>query len=150
MKKIMKKTVLVLLILSSSLMAIDGESVYKSKCISCHQLKGMTDMSEMKMMRQKMQESGMKAPSMNMISMRLKMKTTSKKEFISFVKDYIQNPSQDKGYCMPMAYKRFGIMPPIGKGMSEKEREVIAHWLYDNFNESWKNSKDAKMCKNNN
>ena len=51
---------------------------------------------------------------------------------------------------MPMAYKRFGTMPPIGKGLSEAEREAVANWLYTNFKGSWDNSMGGMMCKKNN
>jgi hypothetical protein len=101
-------------------------------------------------MMQKMQDSDMKAPAMPMVSMRLKHMTGSKEEFVAFVKDYIQNPSQEKGYCMPMAYKRFGVMPPVGKGLSEEARELVAQWLYDNFEGSWNASMGGMMCEDKN
>lgn len=123
-----------LVLLSITVFGMTGESVYKAKCASCHAMKA------------KMEKSGMLAPAMPMVSMRLKKMTGTKDKFIVFVKDYIQNPSQDKGFCMPMAYKRFGTMPAIGKGMTEKERTVVANWLYDNFKGKWGASKDAKAC----
>ena len=146
-----------------------GESVYKANCASCHAMKGMMSQQEMSMMKKKMQnatkeekmamkkkmkekmkKSGMLAPAMPMVSMRLKKMTGSKEKFIAFVKDYIQNPSQDKGFCMPMAYKRFGTMPAIGKGLTAQEREVVANWLYDNFKGKWGKSMDTKMCEGRN
>lgn len=161
----MIKYLLSSLLLVGSTFAIDGESVYKDKCIQCHQMKGMMDMSEMQAIRKKMQnatpqerqtmkkkmqakmrESGMKAPAMEMVSLRLKKMIGSKEEFVAFVKDYIQNPSQEKGYCMARAYKNFGVMPAIGKDMSAEEREVIAVWLYTNFKGSWDNSADTQAC----
>ncbi len=165
----MKKVLLGLLIASATLFAVSGEEVYKQKCAACHQMQGMMDMSQMKAMRQKMQnatpeerqamkakmkkkmhESNMKAPAMQMVSMRLKKMTGSKEQFVVFVKDYIQSPSQEKGYCMPMAYKRFGVMPPIGKGLSEAERDAVANWLYDDFKGSWDDSMGGKMCQTKN
>jgi hypothetical protein len=38
---------------------------------------------------------------------------------------------------MPMAFKLFGVMPPVGKGMSEEEKKAVALWLYYNFNDRW-------------
>ncbi len=61
------------------------------------------------------------------------MNTSSKHEFIAYVKDYIQYPSEEKGFCRPKAYKRFGVMPPVGKSMTEDERHLIAVWLYRHF-----------------
>ncbi|MDF1883185.1 cytochrome c [Sulfurimonas sp. SAG-AH-194-C21] len=119
----MKKLFLVLVLGMSSLFASSGVEVYKAKCQMCHAEQGM-----------------MRAPAMPMVSARLKSQIKSRKEFIAFVKDYIQNPSKDKGLCMPMAYKKFGVMPPVGKGMSAEDRESISAWLYDNY-------KDSSMCK---
>ena len=130
------KKLLLYLTFTASLFAVTGESVFNSKCVSCHNKAG-----SMMMGQDGSSQRNMKAPPMQMISMRLKHMTDSKKEFVTFVKDYIQNPSRDKGFCMPMAYQRFGVMPPIGKKMSEKEREVVAQWLYDGFTDSWGNMK---------
>jgi mono/diheme cytochrome c family protein len=165
----MKKSLVSLLLVVSSLFALSGEEVYTQHCASCHTKDMMMDMGGMMEWRKKMQSStkeerqtmrqkmmnemqkgDMKAPAMPMISMRIKHMTDTKEEFVNFVKDYIQNPSQEKGYCMPMAYKRFGVMPAVGKGMSEKERELVSQWLYDNFEGSWKDSMDGMMCENKN
>lgn len=124
----MKKSLASLLVITSLLFASTGENIYNEKCVSCHQMKNMMNMSQM---------NNMKAPAMQMISMRLKMMTETRKDFVDFVKDYIQNPSQAKGYCMPMAYANFGTMPPIGNDMSEEERDTVAQWLHDNFKGSW-------------
>ena len=165
----MKKSFVSLLLIVSSLFALSGEEVYTQHCASCHTKDMMMNMGgmmewrkkmqnstkeEKQTMRQKMmkemQDNDTKAPAMPMISMRIKHMTDSKEEFVAFVKDYIQNPSQEKGYCMPMAYKRFGVMPPVGKGMSEEERELVAQWLYDSFEGSWKDSMGGMMCENKN
>ena len=165
----MKKIFITLMMLSISAFAMNGQSIYKAKCSACHAMHGIMTQSEMSMMKKKMQnatpkermamrqkmqmkmkKAGMLAPAMPMVSMRLKKMTGSKEKFIAFVKDYIQNPSQDKGYCMPMAYKRFGTMPAIGKGMTAQEREIIANWLYSNFKGKWGMSMDTKMCEGRN
>ncbi|MDF1876314.1 c-type cytochrome [Sulfurimonas sp. SAG-AH-194-L11] len=148
----MKKLFLVIALGVSSLMASTGAEVYKAKCQMCHAPKGMMDKEQMQSMRAKMQnatkeekmamrekmaekmkKSGMRAPAMPMISARLKSNLKTRDEFITFVEDYIQNPSKKKGFCMPMAYKKFGTMPPIGKGMNKADRASVAAWLYDNY-----------------
>ena len=162
---IMKKYMVSLLLLASSLFALGGEEVYTKHCASCHTKDMMMNMDTRMNWRQKMQNSNqeerqamrqemmqkmqnknMKAPSMPMISMRIKHMTDSKDDFVNFVIDYIQNPNQEKGYCMPMAYKRFGVMPAVGKGMSEEERNLVAQWLYDNFKGSWNDSMGGMTC----
>ena len=162
MKKILLTTILLLL---TSLYASSGEDVYKAKCVSCHKMQGMMDTAQKQEMRkkmqnathqermamrekmmQKMQSNDMKAPPMPMVSKRLKMKLKTREAFIGFVEDYIQNPSQEKGFCMPMAYKRFGVMPPVGKVLTQEQRRVVAAWLYDEFKGELGTSKGDKMC----
>ena len=154
----MKKLVLILVIGMSSLFASSGEEVYKAKCQMCHAPKGMMDKEQMKTMRAKMQNAtkeekmamrekmvqnmkkkGMRAPSISKVSARLHKKFQTREQFIAFVEDYIVNPSKDKGLCKPMAYKKFGVMPPIGKGMSKEDRASVAAWVYDTY-------KDAETC----
>ena len=154
----MKKLLLVLVLGMSSLMASNGAEVYKAKCQMCHAPKGMMDKAQMQSMQEKMKNAtkeekmamrekmamkmkkmGMRAPAMSMVSARLKSQLKTREEFIAFVEDYIQNPTKEKALCMPMALKKFGKMPPIGKGMSKEDRAAVAAWLYDNY-------KDAGMC----
>ena len=127
----MKRFIILLVLIVTSTLASSGEEIFQKKCVSCH-AKTMTNM----------QDSSMKAPPMFIVSMRVKNTTASKEKFIAFVNDYIQHPSQDKGVCMPMAYQRFGFMPPIGKKMTKKERETVASWLYESFEGSWNDSMD--------
>lgn len=120
----MKKYLLILLVFANAvLFAATGKTVYQKYCISCHLEKSKVDEDKARL----------KAPPMNRVSQRLKMNTSSKETFIAYVKDYIQYPSEAKGFCRPKAYKRFGVMPPIGKKMSEEERQLVAVWLYRHF-----------------
>jgi len=154
----MKKLFLVLVLGMSSLMASNGAEVYKAKCQMCHAPKGMMDKAQMQTMREKMQTAtkeekmamrekmtqkmkkrGMRAPAMPMVTARLKSQLNTRDAFINFVEDYIQNPSKEKGFCMPMAYKKFGTMPPIGKGLTPEERKSVAGWMYDTY-------KSGGMC----
>ena len=133
----MKKSLLVLLLLSATLFAQSGMSIYKKYCLSCH------IMSDAKL--DGIDRSTLKAPPMNRVSERLKMKTNSKKEFVAFAKDYIVNPSQKKGFCRPKAYKHFGVMPPIGKALSKEQLHLISTWLYTHY--KGKNN-SGKSCAN--
>ena len=161
----MKKIVLALVMAFGSLYATSGGDIYKSRCMACHGLQSPMSVDEMKSMRQKMQSASkeekmllkeqmmqkmkkakMRAPAMPMVSMRLKSQLKDKKAFIAFVTDYIQNPSQEKGHCMPMAYKRFGTMPPIGRSLTPEQRTAVATWLYENFKGSWAESMGGKSC----
>jgi len=115
----MKKIILSLLFIISSLFSLSGESVYTKHCASCH-----------KMQKPK---SGLLAPPMPSVSKRLQRDISSKEKFVAFVKDYIQNPSREKGHCSDKAFKHLGTMPPIGKSLTKEELDVVSLWLYENF-----------------
>ena len=121
----MKNLLFLMLLSLSSVFALDGEEVFQNKCILCH-VKSMKALSL---------EQELKAPPMNMIATRLKSAIETKEKFIIFVKEYIQHPSREKGYCMPTAFNNFGVMPAIGTMLSEQERDLVARWLYENFSQ---------------
>jgi hypothetical protein len=52
---------------------------------------------------------------------------------IAFVKDYIENPSLDHSMCHPMAIEWFDIMPPLKGKLSEEEKEAVAVWVNDRY-----------------
>jgi len=105
---------------------LTGQAVFDSKCVACH-----TEQMPEKM-------SDLKAPPMSRISAKLKHAfDDNKTQFVEFITDYIQNPSEEKAKCMARAIKNFGLMPPIGKAMSEEERQAVATWMFDNFDEKW-------------
>lgn len=115
-----------------------GYEVFRKTCSACH----VERVSPEKLARiRKVVKSGgkppLKAPPMSEVSARVKKFYPEEDKFVEFVKDYITNPSREKGVCLPMAYKIFGVMPPIGRTLSEEEKEAVAFWLYHNFKESW-------------
>jgi len=131
--------------LTGVLFAQSGEEIYKSKCMACHKIIDMKAQKK-KMMQLSMAERkaakaefmrSMVAPPMNKVSARIKKFHPKKDDFIAFVSEYIVNPDRKKALCMPMALKRFGVMPPIGKTMSHDEIQTVAAWLYENFHEKW-------------
>ncbi len=125
-----------------------GYEVYKAKCSSCH----MENIDRSKVMEfRKLVKSGKKppilAPPMSEVSARLKVFFKDEKSFKDFVKDYITNPSREKGKCMPMTFKMFGVMPPIGKSLTEDEKEAVATWLYRAFNQKWEDFHRGNRCR---
>jgi len=123
---------------------VTGESVYKSKCASCHALdtkKEMTSKERTAMMKEQ------KAPPMAKVSAKVRdaFKEDTNKS-VAFVADYIVNPDMNKSLCMPMALKKFGIMPAIGKSMKSNEIEVVSKWLVTSFDGNWTKMMETK-CK---
>ena len=115
-----------------------GEQVYKNVCSSCHWKTVKPE--EIKNIKKVVMSGGrppFNAPPMAEVSARVKKFYPTEEKFVAFVKDYITNPSRKKGVCMPMAFKVFGVMPPIGRNLTEQDKEAVAKWLYHSFNVTW-------------
>ncbi len=106
---------------------IAKESLFTTYCSSCHAEVLGTN------------ESGGKithiyaAPYVKDIVKKLKIKTKSKSEFISFIKDYINLPSKRKSLYGKKAIKEFGLMPSLSGVLSDKESTKLANDLYINY-----------------
>ncbi len=115
-----------------------GYQIYKNKCSACHWERVSPE--QIRDIRKTVMSGGrppFNAPPISEVSARVKKFYPTEEKFVAFVKDYITNPSREKGVCLPMAYKIFGVMPSIGKNMTEEEKEAVAEWLYHNYKMSW-------------
>ncbi|MDQ7037700.1 MAG: c-type cytochrome [Aquificota bacterium] len=116
-----------------------GYEVFRRTCSICH----MEEASIWEFLRARLsvlkgeRPQNIDAPPMNLISARIKSFYPNEVEFVEFVKDYITNPSREKGVCFKAAYVFFGIMPPIGQGMSEEEKTAVAEWMYYRYSDRW-------------
>lgn len=124
-----------LLLWVTALSASDGYAVYEKYCASCHRV--MLPLDEPA--RSKAFEQ-MKAPTMRMVAMRLKMminiknddEDIQKKVTKAFIKEYIIEPDEDYVICMESMIDDYGIMPPV-EGMSLEEKEAVAEWLWEQY-----------------
>lgn len=147
----MKKTLFAALLLTASLFG--SEAIVKQKCTACHMIDMPFTKKEMmkltpqeRMAKKQAVMKTMKAPPLSKVSAKLKYEFgNDKAKFTAFVKDYLRNPSADKSKCMPIALKRFGVMPPIGKGLSDAELDSVASWLYTHFDTQW-NPGEQQRC----
>ncbi len=109
------------------------------------QMNKMSKEARMSMMEKMMRT--MKAPPMSKVSAKLKDDFKDDKEkMVVFIKDYIVNPDVKKAHCMPMALKKFGVMPAIGKSLSADELDTIANWTIENFDEKWDPNAMGMLC----
>lgn len=123
------------LLLTASLFAADGYEVYRKHCASCHFV--MLPLEEPA--RGEM-TAKMKAPTMRMVALRLKMminiqnedEDIQKKVTKAFIKEYIDDPDEDYVICLPIMVERFGVMPPV-PGLSNAEKEAVAEWLWEQY-----------------
>ncbi len=65
---------------------------------------------------------------------KLKAVTKTKEGFISFVKDYIDEPNKRKSLYGKRAIKDFGLMPSLKGVMSDSEATGLADYLYRKYN----------------
>ncbi|WP_345986934.1 hypothetical protein WCX18_07085 [Sulfurimonas sp. HSL1-2] len=129
------KPILLPLLLCASLFAADGYKIYEQHCASCHMV--MLPLNEPE---RGLQKAKMKAPTMRMVSMRLKMmihihnedEDIQRKVVKAFIKEYIDDPDEDYVLCLPEMVEKFGVMTPV-KGLTNAEKEAVAEWLWEQF-----------------
>jgi len=129
------KTLLALPLLAAALSADEGFEVYQKHCASCHIVMLPTAEPERSAAYERM-----KAPTMRMVAMRLKMmikidnedEDIQKKVTKAFIKEYIVDPGEDYVICMQSMVDDYGIMPPV-KGLSHDEKEAVAEWLWEQY-----------------
>ena len=66
---------------------------------------------------------------------KLKTETKTKEAFITFVKDYINEPDKRKSLYGKKAIKDFGLMPSLKGAMTDSESTGLAEYLYDKYAE---------------
>ena len=139
-----RNLVFYMIIATSVLFAKSGEELFLQHCASCHaQIIGID-------------ESGGEttyitenAPYVADVIRKLKAKTKSKEDFISFISDYVNDPYARKSLYGKKAIKKFGLMPSLKGALSEEEISRLAKHLYDGYGKSTKKEKVAKVKKNN-
>jgi hypothetical protein len=121
------------MILTVTINAQTGEEIFDKNCITCHIKKSSTVMEQRGTDAHRKAMMELKAPPIMKVVMKVKMVHQSKEEFVTFVADYIENPSKNKTLCNSRAVSHFGLMPAIGKSMTPEARKKVSVWIYDNF-----------------
>ena len=122
-----KNIALSALLVTSTLLAQSGEALFTNYCASCHTtVVGVN-------------ESGGKvtpiyeAPYAKNVINKLKSETKTKKEFITFIKDYINAPDKRKSLYGKKAIKDFGLMPSLKGAMTDSESTILAEYMYSDY-----------------
>ena len=122
-----KNIVLFTVLTTSSIFAQSGAQLFTNNCSSCHAtLIGVN-------------ESGgdftnvYKAPYAKDVIKSLKKETKTEAAFISFVKEYIENPEKRKSLYGKKVIKSFGVMPSLKGSMSDVESTRLAKYLYNDY-----------------
>jgi len=102
-----------------------GEILFEKHCMLCHNLKHVSELTE-----------GIRfAPSMLDVSNRMKENILVPDEdikrftMISFIKEYVKNPSFDYSIYDNTGTNPYDLMPTIE--VPEKDLQLIAEWIYD-------------------
>jgi hypothetical protein len=131
------RTLLFLLLLSGLLTASDlGEKTFEKHCAKCH-IKVISKEETLKRL------NSLKAPPMIEVAGQLKSHIMIKGDdedihravVIAFVKHYIENPDIMISMCNPGALDRFGQMPSLKGKLTDDEKQAVAEWLYDYYEE---------------
>ncbi len=109
------------MLLSPSVYAEEGATLFEAKCAACHVTTRPSD------------KSTLVAPPVMGVMRHVKMTYGTKEEAVKFVTEYALNPQASKAVCMPQKIKRFGLMPSQKGNVSKEELQTIASWMYDNF-----------------
>jgi mono/diheme cytochrome c family protein len=98
-----------------------GKELFKANCTSCHATAHQED------------ESKFVAPYIMGAVRHVKEKFDTKEAAVTFMVDYIQNPSKEKAACEPRSIERFGLMPSLKGAVSPEDLEKIANYVYDTY-----------------
>lgn len=119
----MKKTLLLLSMISTTIFASTGAELTKTNCASCHMLTTPTpDMIP-----------DMKAPPMDAVMFHINLVMQDKKEIKDFIVDYVQYPKASKSVCESNKVQNYGVMPSLKGKVSEQDLETIADHMIANY-----------------
>ena len=127
----MKSILLILIYFSLSA----TEALYDKHCVSCH-FKQQITFEQMKAQKQHL-----KAPPISVVMERIKEfimvkiddEDVQKAVATAYMKDYLLEPSIDKGICHANCYVQFGEMPSMKGKVKPEELDEIVSWLYDSY-----------------
>ncbi len=109
---------------------LNGKQLLEEKCSSCHNLD----------MPPKVYENE-KAPPIMAVTFHvrdfIKVNNPSEKKpkFISFVKDFVINPSMEKTFCDKDSLKSYGLMPSQKGKVTIDELDAIASFMFRYYNQ---------------
>ena len=123
-----KKSMLLILTITSGVFASPGEVLFNKHCSECHaNILGLVNDGGY--------DNSYVTPAPYVVDLvkKLKEKTKSKKEFAEFIKEYIEDPDKRKTLYGKGAIKKFGLMPSLKGVMSDEEITGLANFLYEKY-----------------
>ncbi len=118
-----KQSLILLALTSSTLLATTPAELLKSNCASCHILTTPTpDILPT-----------LEAPAMEAVMLHVKMVHKDKNASRAFILDYTQNPDKTKSVCESNKVAKFGVMPTLKGKVSPDDIGTISDYLYENY-----------------
>ncbi len=124
-------------IFSTTLFALNGENIFKSKCASCHKLYIPVEKIKENLI-QKNQILHLKAPSLNMMAWAMlrgpKRLGAGDSEFledevIDFLTEYLYNPNKENSLCEPQMMQYYDKKPSMKGKVSQEEIKALAKFF---------------------
>jgi thioredoxin-related protein len=127
---------LTLILIATSLFAIDGEKVFDKRCLSCHS-KYIPQTKLLENIDQDNELLHLKAPTINQLSYALKQKagdrTSSsedqKLEVEDFIGEYLKNPDKNRSILSFEVNQFFKTMPKLE--ISDDELEAVSSYIFE-------------------
>ncbi|MEA2018340.1 MAG: c-type cytochrome [Campylobacterota bacterium] len=110
------------------------QKIFQKKCNMCHNLTKPKNKQEKMKMTAPPISIAMRSVIIGVDAIEGPVSDSELRELsIEFLTDYLKEPSQEKGYCEDMSYKKFGTMPSMKGFMTDKQIDTVVPWVIDNF-----------------
>ncbi len=110
---------------------LDGKALLEQKCMSCHDLHMPAKTSPDEI-----------APPIMAVAFHIKsnMQSTTpaetKAKYVSFLKDYVMEPSLEKTFCDDKSLEQYGLMPSQKGNLTLDELEAIALYMFGYYDQT--------------
>ena len=137
MKNKLLTSILTLGVVGTTLIAKEPrgpEVIFQKKCAMCH----IVGKPKNKLVKKKMSgppiDVAMKSLVITIDAVDGPFKDDElREESITFLKDYLINPTRDKTNCEDMVVRKFGMMPSLKGFISNEELDIVVDWTYDTY-----------------
>ncbi len=104
------------------------EVLFTKNCASCH-----ATVIGMKVEVEGEHTAMYEAPYVKKIIQTIKVETKTKEGFVTFIKDYINDPDKRKSLYSRRAIKEYGLMPSLKGALNDTESTQLAEYLYEKY-----------------
>ncbi len=133
-----KNITLFALFTTSALLAQSGEALFNKHCTGCHTT--VVGVNEVGGELTNVYE----APYAKDVINKIKTETKTEEAFVTFIKDYIDEPDKRKSLYGKKAIKDFGLMPSLKGAMTDSEATILAEYMYNDYGKNIKKVEEKK------